>query len=790
MTTDAIAAGTPLLDKGIRAVNFFNGRLVTSGDLGRDQDARREGDARLGQANGSGVVWGLEVTMDGSPTDRRLAIKEGLAVNRAGQTLRLGTDQVLALVPSADDEPPETSGGFGACKKLSGGTYVAGDGLYIVTLAPVVRPEGTAPVMALEPGNIRCNTDAMVEAVQLRLLRVGSELLDAHDLHTDVIGDKPVSLLRSSVAAACFGLPYQQPAHLAPGTAPTPDLLADMHERGLAQCDVPLALVFLTASAGIRFVDRWAVRRRVASRIAAPGWVAWLGEPRESLAQAQLLQFQEHLDEIPAGSVSGMKASDWFTWLPPAGFLKAKSAPVAWPAFLEGRKPARAVALAPGDAPAVLAEALRRDAVPLGSGDTTFRVYELAATGPRLFVRNAPNARHAHEVWFDGAAVDQSPQWNVQAALEALWSRTCVQVVVHAGATAQEIAAQVNDLPKNQDAMLCIEPGTYQLAQPLRLQGLRHVVVRGHGAGTVLRCNGRQAALVVDGCRSLDVGSLAFEGLTADGSVDEDIGRAGALTVIDVPDVHVARVHARCGNKADALRAGALVVNYRKAEPDGDRRVVVEDCVLDVGEGQQGLACVHCDVVTVRNNVVRPADPKRPMRLGIVVAGAVAREVRIAGNVVSGAGQGIKAALSREEAEEGAPLKIEHVVVECNRVEATALEEALQSKDVCFGIGIGNAHSLLIRGNRLVGPGKESGRAKENRAVHLVGAYGPMLVVRENHATGFRVGIQLEPVDDGPKSLGDCMWSITANLAEQAEVILVATAALKKLTKGDRNTLV
>lgn len=788
--SDAITAGTPLLDEGIRAVNFFNGRLVTHGDFSRDQQARRDGDARLGQANGSGVVRGLEVSMDGVAGDRRLAIKAGLAVNAAGQTLCLGADQLLALVPAADQAPPETGGGFGACAQLSGGTYVAGDGLYIVTLAPVLRPDGRAPVLALEPGNVRCNTDVMVEAVQLRLLRIGDALLEAHGLDTNVIGDAPVSRLRSSVAAACFGLPHRQAAHLAPGTAPAPDLLADMRERGLAQCDVPLALVFLTTSGGIRFVDRWAVRRRIASGIAAPRWSAWLGEPMDATAQAQLAQFQEQLDDIPTGSLSGLQASNWFTWLPPAGFLKTRTTTVAWEAFLGARKPARVVALAPGDAPAVLAEALRRDAVSIASGTTpAFRVYEITG-GPRLFVRNAPNARHAEEVWFDRDAAGMASAWNVQAAIEALWSRTCVQLVVHAGATGGEIAGKLDHLAKGKDLMLCIEPGTYVLERSLRIQGMRHVVVHGHGPGSILRCNDEQAALVVDGCDSLEVRSLAVQGLAPDGRVDDEIGRGGALTVIDVPDVHVSRVHARCGVQPEALQAGALVVNYRKPQPATGRRVLVEHCVLEVGAGQQGLACIHCDAVTLRNNVVLPADVKGPMRLGIVVAGDVAREVHIADNMVSGAGQGIKVALSHEEKEEGEPLKVEHVVVERNRVEATAVEEALASKDVCFGVGIGNAHSVLIRANRLIGPDKESGRAKENRAVHLVGAYGPMLVVRENHFTNFRIGVQLEPVGEIPEGIGDCMWSITANLAEQAELILAMSVALKKLTKGDRNTLV
>ena len=39
-TLPTVRAGTPLLQDGIRAVNFFNGRLVTSGDMRRDAVAR------------------------------------------------------------------------------------------------------------------------------------------------------------------------------------------------------------------------------------------------------------------------------------------------------------------------------------------------------------------------------------------------------------------------------------------------------------------------------------------------------------------------------------------------------------------------------------------------------------------------------------------------------------------------------------------------------------------------------------------------------------------------------
>lgn len=786
-TATPISAGTPLLDDGIRAVNFFNGRLVTSGDLSRDQQARREGDARLGEAIGSGIVRGLEVTLDGGATDRRLAIKAGLAVNRAGQTLCLGADQVLALVPSADEDPPETSGGFGACAQLSGGTYVAGDGLYIVTLAPVLRPEGRAPVMALEPGNVRCNTDVMVEAVQLRLLRVGSELLAAHGLDTNASGNEAVSRLRSSIAAACFGLPHQQAAHVATGTVPALNLLDDMRNRGLAKCDVPLALVFLTTSGGIRFVDRWAVRRRVASSIAAPVWTAWLGEPMDAVGQAQLAQFQDQLNEV-TGSLSGLRATDWFTWLPPAGFLKSNSTNIAWQAFLGDRGPDHAVTLAPGDAPAVLQEALRRDAVRLaGSNPPSFRVYEITG-GPRLFVRDAPNARHAEEVWFDRTAFEGTGAWNVQAAIEDLWSRSCVQVVVRNVGDLRRLATRLATPATSTDLMLCIEPGTYVLDEPVRIEGKRHVIIRGHGYGTLLRCAGKQAALVVEACDSLEVGDLALAGLQPAARVDTEIGRGGALFVIDVPDVHVHRVSATCGD-ASQLRAGALVVSHRDPEPRAERRVLVEDCELTVGAGQQGLACVHCQVVTLRNNVVRPARSAAPMRLGLVVAGAVASEVRITENRVYGAAQGIKVALSREEAEEGDPLKVEHLSVQGNRVEVALLEGATSDPPPYFGIGIGNAESLLVRDNRVLGRKSWPSSLHElNMGIHLHGDYGPRLLVRENHVSDFDIGLQLEA--PGLKEQPDGIWSLSANVCETRTMLVAPDWVKKVAAKGDKNVLV
>src|SRR6185295_15388537 len=94
-STSPTSLGTALSEQAIRNVNFFNGRLVTSRDMARTQEAQREADARLGQGIGAGIVHGLEIGI-GDATQRQLTVTPGLAICAAGQTLCLGASQVVA----------------------------------------------------------------------------------------------------------------------------------------------------------------------------------------------------------------------------------------------------------------------------------------------------------------------------------------------------------------------------------------------------------------------------------------------------------------------------------------------------------------------------------------------------------------------------------------------------------------------------------------------------------------------------------------------------------------------
>src|SRR4029077_9738434 len=89
-----------ILDSELRYINFFNGRLLTGGDLSAEQAANRACSRHLGQAVGAGVAYGLEVSISlgNPPLNAMVDVAAGLAVNRAGQTLRLESKQTVALV--------------------------------------------------------------------------------------------------------------------------------------------------------------------------------------------------------------------------------------------------------------------------------------------------------------------------------------------------------------------------------------------------------------------------------------------------------------------------------------------------------------------------------------------------------------------------------------------------------------------------------------------------------------------------------------------------------------------
>ena len=336
---DVLQLQQPLKDGGIRTVNFFNGRLLSGKDLTREQDARREADARLGLSIGDGVAFGLEVARDldlDQPAAPVLRIKAGLALNRVGQTLRLSTDVSVALARSFDAESAVCV--FANCMPIAGGTYVAGAGIYLLTIASAQMSEGKAATNGLDPTNVRCNTDATVEGVQFRLIEIKAPRYAGLDLAS--------KQFRNRLAYRCFGIEAREQSaiDLWRVDAPRYGLIDELRDVGLDDRDVPLALVYWNTG-GIQFIDTWAARRKLLEPDALSGFsfqrdplvaedlasFSFIARRRRLVeAHAMCAQFQQHLGDVLASAPNPATVigPEYFRYLPPFGIVPLQSLPL------------------------------------------------------------------------------------------------------------------------------------------------------------------------------------------------------------------------------------------------------------------------------------------------------------------------------------------------------------------------------------------------------------------------------------------------------------------------------
>jgi len=313
-----ISLQQPILDGGIRSINFFNGRLLSARDLTREQSANREADRRLGQAAGEGIAYGLEVSKSLASTQQSpvVTVESGLAINRLGQTLMLSAKTEIALVRKATPGPGNTDP-FSECAPLQSGTYVAGAGVYLLTIAPAQGTEGRAATHSLESTNASCNTDTTVTAVQFRLIQ-----LDQQISATDMLNQNK---LRNLIAYKCFGVDSTSKFPVDPFTTNLEKygLLDDLRPTWLTECEVPLAILYWTLVDGIKFIDLWSVRRRLARRLTDKTWSFLTSERTTREGEAMYLQFQSQLKDLASSGLaaSQIKAKDHFKYIPAAGLL-------------------------------------------------------------------------------------------------------------------------------------------------------------------------------------------------------------------------------------------------------------------------------------------------------------------------------------------------------------------------------------------------------------------------------------------------------------------------------------
>lgn len=317
---DQIKLQEPIKNGSLRATNFFNGRLVTGTDLTREQDSRREAVRRIGKAVGTGIVYGLEVEKDYlAGNDPVVNVSAGLAVNGCGQALYLSQDTNVNLLERFG-AAAQSSSIFGECQPLQVGTYTAGYGLYLLVLTPAQKSEGSAPTSGLNNAFSTCNTDVILETAQFRLLAI-DPFLSGETLPNQ-------QKLRNYLAYRCFGVEETRNFFADPlgFSIKSYGLIDEMRDSVLSNSDVPLAIINWT-STGIKFVEMWAVRRRLIKRNDNEDWKQLFGDRRKAETEAMMQQFTDQLDQIEreTANLTAIEADDIFRYLPPAGIIPLAS---------------------------------------------------------------------------------------------------------------------------------------------------------------------------------------------------------------------------------------------------------------------------------------------------------------------------------------------------------------------------------------------------------------------------------------------------------------------------------
>ena len=312
---------TPIVNDRTRSVNFFNGRLLTGEDLTAEQQANRVAHSLLGQAVGSGVAYGLEVSESAALSQVAspvLSIKRGLAINSNGGTLLLDSDTDISLVRPAG---PASSGSsvFAECLPMQSGVYIAGAGVYMLTIGPASATQGLAEVSGVSTGSAPCNSKYKADGVQFRLVQL--------DLTQSELGD--VNHLRNLVAYKCFGVDdwaanVRDPFGATPGGHGLIDQLRAA--KTITGCEVPLAVLYWTATDGVVFVDLWSVRRPLVAKDLLDAWAPGAGRRRAIDGIAMFLQFQEQVQDLSQPSaivnfLTSVKATDYFRYLPAVGLI-------------------------------------------------------------------------------------------------------------------------------------------------------------------------------------------------------------------------------------------------------------------------------------------------------------------------------------------------------------------------------------------------------------------------------------------------------------------------------------
>ena len=351
----------------------------------------------------------------------------------------------------------------------------------------------------------------------------------------------------------------------------------------------------------------------------------------------------------------------------------------------------------------------------------------------------------------------KSGDWDaLVAAVDALTARVDALVLssstVHAD-PGDDLQAAIDALPPD-GGELSLAAGQFELAQPVTATDRQRILISGAGRATVIRSPGSEAALVFERCRGVDVSRVRIEGGTA-AAPGPNAHLNGALTFLACTDVLVSECSLACPNpsaglpeSASAFRRAQSCITVRSLGTDRPDRVRIERTQFDIGAWQTGILLLDVRESTVADNHLRingGAPGPDAVGQGIVVGGTEVEFVRVLDNLVEDAVQGIHVGVSQSS--RGPRQTVEAVVIAGNVVRSFVPASYRRDRHAVF---VGNARSVHVSGT--VATLRRTAAAVEERvtaveAVRLHGIFGPFLVVRDTSATGFSVGVAVEPLE-------------------------------------------
>jgi hypothetical protein len=344
---------TAILEKGLRYVNFFNGRPLSAEDLEHEREATRRHQEQLGRGVGWGIIDGLDVRLRDGDNVPILYVSKGLAINRQGQMLSVPEDVAIQLgtekVPTATARSRDSAGLFGDCKLSEPQVIAKGTGIYVLLVGPSSALRERVPRVGLRDDGVavQCDFAWAVEGVQFTVQRLEPKGMSSVSAATrqrieklsEASDVQHRSLLRDEIAHAFLGTEAVAAHYVDP--VPGKDLASSMTSYGEMDslwrdfprlaCDVPLAILFWTGT-DVHFVDSWSVRRRLSAPTIAPAWPVPTSGRRLMEGEATFQHFQEQLAWVLAklgGELKAVEARKVFRYLPPAGVLPIGGLPAS-----------------------------------------------------------------------------------------------------------------------------------------------------------------------------------------------------------------------------------------------------------------------------------------------------------------------------------------------------------------------------------------------------------------------------------------------------------------------------